>query len=152
MKGRELKRIWGKPWDYEFLLKLEQYKIREMIAYFKKHHHLSNWEFVVRDMQICDKLISIVLEEDKDYRGWLDANYGEGKWCYSNRKDFKYVRFHIKVNTKNSKRFFPLANFNDPIVLQHPHLEDSAKICLRQQKALFLYNKIRAYRMKCWWD
>lgn len=152
MKSREFKRIWGKPWDYGFLLKLEQYKIREMIAYFKKHHHLSNWEFVVRDMQICDRLISIVLEEDKDYRGWLDANYGEGKWCYSKRNNFNYVRFHIKVNTKNSKRFFPLANFNDPIALQHPHLEDSAKISLRQQKALFLYNKIRAYRMQHWWD
>lgn len=152
MKGRELKRVWGKPWDYGFLLKLEQYKIREMIAYFKKHHHLSNWEFVVRDMQICDRLISIVLEEDKDYRGWLDANYGEGKWCYSKRNNFNYVRFHIKVNTKNSKRFFPLANFNDPIVLQNPHLKDSAKISLRQQKALYLYNKIRAYRMQHWWD
>ena len=86
MKGREFKRIWGKPWDYGFLLKLEQYKIREMIAYFKKHHHLSNWNFVVRDMQICDKLISIVLEEDKHYKGWLDANYGEGKWCYNKEK------------------------------------------------------------------
>ena len=151
MKAREFKRIWGKPWDSGFLLKLEQYKIREMITYFKKHHHLSNWKFVVRDMQICDRLISIVLEEDKHYQGWLDANYGEGKWCY-NKEKVKYVRFHIKVNTKNSKRFFPLANFNDPIVLQHPHLEDSAKISLRKQKALFLYNKIRAYRMERWWD
>ena len=151
MKAREFKRIWGKPWDSGFLLKLEQHKIREMIAYFKKHHHLSNWKFVVRDMQICDRLISIVLEEDKHYRGWLDANYGEGKWCY-NKEKIEYIRFHIKVNTKNSKRFFPLANFNDSIVLQHPHLKDSAKISLRQQKALYLYNKIRAYRMQHWWD
>ena len=151
MKAREFKRIWGKPWDSGFLLKLEQHKIREMIAYFKKHHHLSNWKFVVRDMQICDRLISIVLEEDKHYRGWLDANYGEGKWCY-NKEKIEYIRFHIKVNTKNSKRFFPLANFNDSIVLQHPHLKDSAKISLRQQKALYLYNKIRAYRMQHWWS
>ena len=151
MKAREFKRIWGKPWDSGFLLKLEQHKIREMIAYFKKHHHLSNWKFVVRDMQICDRLISIALEEDKHYRGWLDANYGEGKWCY-NKEKIEYVRFHIKVNTKNSKRFFPLANFNNPIMLQHPHLEDSSKISLRQRKALYLYNKIRAYRMERWWD
>lgn len=151
MKPRAFKRVWGKPWDFEFLLKLEQYKIREMIAYFKKHHHLSNWEFVVRDMQICERLISIVIEEDEHYRGWLEANYGAGKWCY-NREKIGYVRFHIKVNTKNSKRFFPTANFNDPIALQHPHLEDSAKISLRQQKALYLYNIIRAYRMQSWWD
>ena len=151
MKGREFKRVWGKPWDFGFLLKLEQYKIREMIAYFKKHHHLSNWESVVREMQICDRLISIVLEEDKDYRGWLDANYGESGWCY-NKEKVEYVRFHIKVNTKNSKRFFPLANFNNPIMLQHPHLEDSSKISLRQRKALYLYNKIRSYCMQHWWD
>ena len=151
MKAREFKRIWGKPWDFGYLLKLEQYKIREMCEYIKKHHHLSNWEFVVREMQICDRLISIVLEEDKHYQGWLDANYGEGKWCY-NKERIKYVRFHIKVNTKNSKRFFPLANFNDPIVLQNPHLEDSAKISLRHEKALYLYNKIRSYCMQKWWD
>ena len=151
MKSRKLRRIWGKPWDFDYLLKLEQYKIREMIAYFKKHHHLSNWKFVVRDMQICDRLISIVLEKDKHYQSWLDVNYGEGRWCY-NKEKIKYVRFHIKVNTKNFKRFFPLAKFDDPIVLQHPHLEDNAKISLRQKKALYLYNKIRAYRMGCWWD
>ena len=122
-----------------------------MIAYFKKHHHLSNWESVVREIQICNRLISIILEEDKDYRGWLDANYGESGWCY-NKEKIKYVRFHIKVNTKNSKRFFPLANFNNPIMLQHPHLEDSSKISLRQRKALYLYNKIRSYCMQHWWD
>ena len=151
MKSRKLRRIWGEPWDFGYLLKLEKYKIREMIAYFKKHHHLSNWKSVVREMLICDRLISIVLEEDKDYRGWLDANYGESGWCY-NKEKIKYVRFHIKVNTKNSKRFFPLANFNNPIMLQHPHLEDSSKISLRQRKALYLYNKIRSYCMQHWWD
>ena len=151
MKPRAFKRVWGKSWDFGFLLKLEQYKIREMINYFKQHHHLSNWEFVVRDLQICDKLISIVLEEDEHRKSWSDANYGEGKWCY-NKEKVKYVRFHIKVNTRNSKRFFPLANFNNLIALQNPHLEDGAKISLRQQKALYLYNKIRAYRMQSWWD
>ena len=104
MKGREFKRIWGKPWDFGFLLKLEQHKIREMIAYFKKHHHLSNWEFVVRDMQICDKLISIVLEEDKDYRGWLNVNYGESGWCY-NKEKIKYVYNWMGNNTSYDKTF-----------------------------------------------
>ena len=94
---------------------------------------------------------TIRIEEDEHYRGWSDANYGEGKWCF-NKEKVKYVRFHIKVNTRNSKRFFPLADFNNPIALQHSHIEDSAKISLRRQKALYLYNKIRAYRMQSWWD
>ena len=141
MKAREFKRIWGKPWDYEFLLKLEQYKIREMITYFKKYHHLSNWEFVVRDMQICDKLISIVLEEDKHYKGWLDACYGGTKRTQ--------IPFPAYVNTKNYKRFMPtVEDFHQNSLVLH----NGMLISLRQQKALYLYNKIRAYRMQHWWD
>ena len=141
MKGREFKRVWGKPWDSWYLLKLEQYKIREMITYFKKHHHLSNWKFVVRDMQICDKLISIVLEEDKHYQGWLDV-------CYGGTKRIQ-IPFPVYVNTKNYKRFMPRVEdfYQNNLVLHNRML-----ISLRQQKALYLYNKIRAYRMQYWWD
>ena len=141
MKAREFKRIWGKPWDSGFLLKLEQYKIREMIAYFKKHHHLSNWKFVVRDMQICDRLISIVLEEDKHYRSWLDICYGGTKRTQ--------IPFPVYINTKNYKRFWPTVEdlHQDNLILHNGIL-----ISLRQQKALFLYNKIRAYRIQSWWD
>ena len=98
-----------------------------MITYFKNHHHLSNWEFVVRDMQICDKLISIVLEEDEHYKGWLDANYGVGKW-YDKRPNHPYTQFSIYVNIRNSKRFFPQADYNNETMLKHAHLLDSAKI------------------------
>ena len=141
MKAREFKRIWGKPWDSGFLLKLEQHKIREMIAYFKKHHHLSNWKFVVRDMQICDRLISIVLEEDKHYRSWLDVRYGGTKRTQ--------IPFPVYINTKNYKRFWPTVEdlHQDNLILHNGIL-----ISLRQQKALFLYNKIRAYRIQSWWD
>ena len=141
MKAREFKRIWGKPWDSRYLLKLEQYKIREMVAYFKKHHHLSNWKFVVRDTQICDKLISIVLEEDKHYQGWLDV-------CYGGTKRIQ-IPFPVYVNTKNCKRFMPRVEdfYQNNLVLHNGML-----ISLRQQKALYLYNKIRAYRMQYWWD
>ena len=31
-------------------------------------------------------------------------------------------------------------------------LHNRMLISLRQQKALYLYNKIRAYRMERWWD
>ena len=30
MKSRGFKRIWGKPWDYAYLLLLEQRKLKEM--------------------------------------------------------------------------------------------------------------------------
>lgn len=150
MKSRAFKRIWGKPWDYGYLLKLEQYKIREMITYFKKYHHLTNWESVVREMQICDRLISIVLEEDTPYKGWLHTKYGKGKWNDKN-PDYPYTKFPVYVNTKNSKRFLAQADYNNTM-FSSPLLLDCAKISLRRQKALYLYNKIRSYCIQKWWD
>ena len=141
MKGREFKRIWGKPWDYGYLLKLEQYKIREMCKYFKKSQLVVGWELQVRDLTICDKLISIVLEEDKHYKGWLDTCYGGTKRTQ--------IPFPTYVNTKNYKRFMPtVEDFHQNSLVLH----NGMLISLRQQKALYLYNKIRAYRMQHWQD
>ena len=141
MKGRELKRVWGKPWDYGFLLKLEQYKIREMCKYFKKSQLTVGWKLQVRDLTICDKLISIVLEEDKHYKGWLDTCYGGSKRIQ--------IPFPVYVNTKNYKRFMPMVeDFHQNSLVLH----NGMLISLRQQKALYLYNKIRAYCMERWWD
>ena len=47
MKVREFKRVWGFPWDYTYLLQIEQCKIKEMSAYFKKYNFIkSTWNFV----------------------------------------------------------------------------------------------------------
>lgn len=147
MKGRELKRVWGKPWDYGFLLKLEQYKIREMCKYFKKSQLVVGWELQVRDLTICDKLIDIILEEDKQYQSWLHSNYNISA---KDRWQNKGLKFPIYVNVRNYKRFLPQARYDATDML--PFLIENFKISLRQQKALFLYNKIRAYRMQHWWD
>lgn len=141
MKSRNFKRIWGKPWDYEYLLKLEQYKIREMCKYFQKSQLTVNWELQVRDLKLCDKLIEIVLEEDKYYRSWLHNCYGS--------VPHQQLPFPVYVNSKNYKRFMPtVSNFKQDNV----HIQASMNISLRQQKALYLYNKIRIYRMEYWWD
>ena len=147
MKGREFKRIWGKSWDYGFLLKLEQYKIREMCKYFQKSQLVVGWELQVRDLTICDKLIDIILEEDKHYRSWLHSNYNISA---KDRWQNKGLKFPIYVNIKNYKRFLPQANIKE--IDNHLFLVENFKISLRQQKALYLYNKIRAYRMQHWWD
>ena len=147
MKGREFKRIWGKPWDYGFLLKLEQYKIREMCKYFKKSQLVVGWELQVRDLTICDKLIDIILEEDKQYQSWLHSNYNISA---KDRWQNKGLKFPIYVNVRNYKRFLPQARYDATDML--PFLIENFKISLRQQKALYLYNKIRAYRMQHWWS
>ena len=141
MKGREFKRIWGKPWDFGYLLKLEQYKIREMCRYFQKSKLTEGWELQVRDLKICDKLISIINEEDKHYRGWLDRCYG----VYAKGQ----IPFPVHVNTNNYKRFMPeVENFHEENIVLHNGL----LISLREVKALHLYNKIRAYRTFSWWN
>ena len=147
MKPKAFKRIWGKPWDYGFLLKLEQYKIREMCKYFKKSQLVVGWELQVRDLTICDKLIDIILEEDKQYQSWLHSNYNIS---VKDRWQNKGLKFPIYVNVRNYKRFLPQARYDATDML--PFLIENFKISLRQQKALFLYNKIRAYRMQHWWD
>lgn len=147
MKGREFKRIWGNPWDYGFLLKLEQYKIREMCKYFKKSQLVVGWELQVRDLTICDKLIDIILEEDKQYQSWLHSNYNISA---KDRWQNKGLKFPIYVNVRNYKRFLPQARYDATDML--PFLIENFKISLRQQKALYLYNKIRAYRMQHWWS
>ena len=66
MKSRGFKRIWGKPWDYAYLLLLEQRKLKEMAAYFQKSQLTVGWEFQVRDCELCVKLIDIILENGMD--------------------------------------------------------------------------------------
>ena len=147
MKSRNFKRLWGKPWDYGYLLKLEQYKIREMCRYFKKSQLVVGWELQVRDLTICDKLIDIILEEDKQYQSWLHSNYNISA---KDRWQNKGLKFPIYVNVRNYKRFLPQARYDATDMV--PFLIENFKISLRQRKALYLYNKIRAYRMDRWWD
>lgn len=145
MKPRAFKRVWGKPWDYGYLLKLEQYKIREMRDYFQKSQLVVGWEFQVRDLTICDKLIDIIIEEDKQYQSWLHSNYDA-----EDRRKNKGLKFPIYVNVRNYKRFLSQARYD--ATGMSPFLIEHFKVSLRQQKALYLYNKIRAYRMQNWWD
>ena len=146
MKAKAFKRVWGKPWDFGYLLKLEQYKIREMCKYFQKSQLTVGWELQVRDLTICDKLIDIILEEDKQYKSWLDSNYNISA---KDRWQNKGLKFPLYVNIKNYKRFLPQVVYSNDMV---PFLVENFKISLRQQKALHLYNLIRTYHMQRWWD
>ena len=140
MKSRKLRRIWGEPWDYGYLLDIEQHKIREMARYIKKHHHLANWESVVRDLELCDRLIDIICEKDALYLSWLRESYGQ--------IPIKETKFPVHVNTRNYKRFVPLADLEKLNLSIYQTWLSS----LRQIKAMHLYNKIRAYNMSSWWD
>ena len=141
MKAREFKRVWGPNYDYYFLLKLEQRKLKEMIKDFTKWKHHVDWDLCIREMNLCIQLIDIILEQDQYYKSWLHNSFG--------KSPFEAKEFPVHVNIKNSKRFFKNRNFNIPkneALIKHWIPE------LRRKKALYLYNKIRTSRMLSWWD
>jgi hypothetical protein len=139
MKGREFKRIWGYPWDYAYLLQIEKRKLQEMIKYISKTKRHLGWEFQVRDMQICVKLIDIILANDVHYKSWMNATYGG---------DYTHVKFPVHINTRNYKRFYPTyEGFDENSEIYWTLVAD-----YRVAKAMYLYNKIRAYKMFEWWD
>ena len=140
MKAREFKRIWGEDYDACFLLEIEKRKLKEIrdcIAKYKRH---VDWELDVRDINICLKLLDIILEKDQYYTSWLNNCYGV--------TPHKQLPFPVYVNMRNYKRFIPtidVDNYNESL-LSHLHSN------IRKEKAMYLYNKIRAYKMLGWWD
>lgn len=140
MKAREFKRIWGEAWDACFLLEIEKRKLTEIRNYIAKHKRHVDWELDVRDMNICLKLLDIILEKDQYYTSWLNNCYGV--------TPHKQLPFPVYVNMRNYKRFIPTIDvdkYNESL-LSHLHSN------IRKEKAMYLYNKIRAYKMLGWWD
>lgn len=146
MKGREFKRVWGFPWDYSYLLAIEQRKLREMANYFKKSQLTVGWERQVRECELCVKLLDIIMERDSDYKAWLNVNY-RYKTIFDLRMS-KQTPFHKYVNIRNASRF--MTHFHE--TQSNPYISESLKIELRRKKAFYLYHKIRLYRMHTWWD
>lgn len=145
MKGRELKRIWGHPWDYGYLLAIEQRKLKEMAAYFKKSQLTVGWEFKVRDCELCVKLLDIIMEQDPYYKSWLRQAYGDLNF------ENKQVKFPVYVNVKNAERFWK--GFNQKLEdYSQKQILEAMKSHLRSEKAFHLYHKIRMYRMRNWWE
>jgi hypothetical protein len=145
MKGRELKRIWGRPWDYGYLLAIEQRKLKEMAAYFKKSQLTVGWEFQVRDCELCVKLLDIVMEKDPYYKSWLRQAYSGPPFEDTN------IKFPVYINTRNADRFWK--GFNQKIEdYSKKKILEGNKAHLRSEKAFQLYHKIRMYRMYNWWD
>lgn len=136
MKSREFKRIWGKPFDWFYLLKLEQRKLLEMRNYFNKYRRVKGWEYQVRDCDLCIKLIDIILQEDKYYKSWINSHL----------TDKGRTPFPVHINTRNIKRFRYIIKHKDHLIY-YAYLAN-----YRCTKALYLYNKIRSYKLFTLWD
>lgn len=145
MKDRKFRRIWGEPWDWYYLLNLERCKIKEMMNYINKKRRFVEYQTVVRDMQICIKLIDIVLEEDAPYKSWLHQSYGNPVKDFELLEEAKFPKY---INIRNRHRFLHKDFLNG----DYPNIFNSLLAEYRKRKALALYNKIRTYKLFSWWD
>lgn len=136
------------PWDWTYLLQLEQAKFKEMAIYFEQSKVSSDWEFQVRDCKLCIKLIDIILEQDKPFTQWLEENYG----MYKNKSIAIEETFRVPlstpVNTRNAARFVKDSDTYE----SDPQASNLFKVDLRQIKAFYLYQKIRLYKLQNLWD
>ena len=141
----------GYPYDYYYLLELEQAKLNEMADYLEENDRFVGVEFCVRDIRTCSSLIAIFTGKKS-----LFHYDGKIKFVPSDEKDengeslmelngdnLKYF-CDVRVNTKNIRRFVP-----DEKLIEYytEHLHE-----LYELKAQKLYHKIRCEKEKEWWD
>lgn len=136
------------PWDWTYLLQLEQAKFKEMAVYFEQSKVSSDWEFQVRDCKLCIKLIDIILEQDEPFTQWLESNYGIYKDKSISVEEILRVPISTHVNTRNAARFVENPNTYESDVPTSNLFE----VDLRQIKAFYLYQKIRLYKLQNLWD
>ena len=141
-------------WDYEYLLELEEFKLKRMLKYFKKSR-IIDATFIIRDISICLKCLEIIQEKDKEFLEYLDSSFNSEKLF-----SLKLGKFSPYVNIRNERRFFRRNVIQKQIEDKEPYLGEegrqyrilSLKVSLRQMKAFHLYNLIRTYKMQTWWE
>ena len=112
-------------YDYKFLLDFEKAKLERMIIYFQKYPIAIGDDITVRDIKLCVKLIDMLVN--------LPSN------------DVHYVNF------RNAERFVPwIAKMvkDDPEKIKDTSVND----ILREEKIWNLYNTIKKYKMRSWWN
>lgn len=119
------------PFDYGYLLEIEKQALINMREYFKISDIAVGNDINSEKIGLAIKLLDIILEKDMS----VNINFLGDKVSISS---IKYV------NIKNAKRF---------IVEWKPEFDtDTVRDYLRQQKALYLYHKLRYYYINQWWD
>ena len=142
MKKNKRRRGWTRllrkdfDWDYGFLLRIEHYKMKRMLKYFQNSNITSDRESIVRDLKLCISLLEKIMNMDFNYKTinirninrFLEKDLYEGKLNDWNPNYFSELNVELS----------PLAK----IIREH----------LSEQKIWHLYNLIREYRMRYWWD
>jgi len=141
--------IWNNAdWDYEYMLRIERYKLSRMLKSLSRDGVWADQTYSTRDIRICISLLDIILEEDKPHRTYGETAFSGWKMTTRNGKLVilerpENVAYPVHVNLRNKDRFLPWSVDNET---------SPFKDMLRQEKAMRLYNLIRAYNMTEWFD
>lgn len=114
------------PWDWYYLLQMEQASMKRMLHYLEKDaHHADSW-VDIRNLRICISLADAVLE-----------NRSIPKHQHVNFRNID--RLHLSPELK---KWYLDRYLGDQYTRQDYYI----------RKAWRLYNKIRTERMFEWWD
>jgi hypothetical protein len=111
------------PFDYGYILEYELKALTKMAEFFNSDKTYSvDAKLYAKQIELAIKLLRIAIGRDSNYKDGFYYGYTNDRNC----------RRFLKVNPP----------INDGILLNG----------LREQKAWYLYNKMRAYKMQLWWD
>lgn len=133
--------------DYASILEVEKHQITRVRNTIAKYHNSVNWKNDVYWMNIALKLLDIIEEGGGVKLIGKDFTVKENENKIVIDKCSKWL-MPFYVNTRNSQRFTSIEKekFEDPEC--GPLMKD----CLREEKAWYLYHKLRVYKMRNWWD
>lgn len=136
--------------DYSSILVVERYQLTRVRDATIKYQNHVNWERDVYWMNVALKLLDIIEDEggvELVGKGFSTEPYGDRLYRVVDDPDSKWV-LPVYVNTSNSKRFTPIEKEK----FENPKIGPLMKSYLREEKAWYLYHKLRTYNMRSWWD
>ena len=142
-KNKQLLRLASKfqPWDFGYMLEIEKQMLRQMQEYHEHSNIIEDNPVIARQIKWAIKLLNIADETESAWR-CSGAMFGPD----ADKKPYKsWITTY--VNTRNWRRFF---NIPDHVNTDWSkcHVQDH----LRQQKAWYIYNKLRYYYLQTFWD
>lgn len=145
-------KVLRRAYDFDFssILVVEKHQLTRVRNSIIKYHSSINWKNDVHWINIALKLLDIIEEgggAELIGKGLIFEPYRDSLYRVVDDPDSKWI-LPVYVNTANSKRFTPIEKekFEDPKTgpLMKEHL--------REEKAWYLYHKLRIYKMRSWWD
>lgn len=136
--------------DYFSILEVERHQIIRVRNNIAKYQNYEDFHRDVQRMDLALKLLDIIEENgcsELNGPGFITKPCNNGLSELVPDSSSKWT-IPVYVNTTNSERFHKVSKDN----FEDPRIGDLMKDSLRIEKAWYLYNKLRLYWLRSWWD